>query len=111
VTPKLKQLQAHWYQKLRDSGFKDIEDPETGYLKTWTGYREFREDKAEYYRIVRNTLRSRRMAQFSRMRRAIWRLHSKGLSYTEIVAELGVSDQQVQRAVKAVRNEFSEYFK
>jgi hypothetical protein len=45
VNPKLKQLQAHWYQKLRDSGFEDIEDPETGYLKAWSGYREFRGTK------------------------------------------------------------------
>jgi DNA-binding NarL/FixJ family response regulator len=68
-------------------------------------------DKAEYYRLAQRTLSSRRMAQFSQTRRSIWRLHAKGLSYTEIVRELGVSDQQVQRAVKAVRKEFSEYFK
>jgi DNA-directed RNA polymerase specialized sigma24 family protein len=110
VNPKLKQLQAHWYRKLKDDGFEDIEDPDTGFLKTWTGYREFRVDKAAYYRLAQLTLASRRMARFSRTRRAIWRLHAKGLSYTEIVQELGVSDQQVQRAVKAVRQEFSEYF-
>lgn len=88
----LEDLKARWYQKLKESGFKDAED-KNGRLKDWPNQRIPRDystdtfkEKQEYYRLASqlyydypfpNTLHHR-----------IWGLHSAGESLREIAQKL-----------------------
>lgn len=92
--------QKEWSEKLKASGFKDIEDsngnlfPET-FTSNW-------QTKAEYYRYA-----SHHYWQLDGWRnegdRRIWGLHSEGLEVREIAARVGRSKSAVDRVIQRER--------
>lgn len=94
----LKALQKIWYEKLKKSGFVDIEDTNSSkqYLKSWHSiYFHCRytpqsfEEKQEYYRRAGIFLHDHKFD--SRLEKAIWSLHSEGMSIQKIGHELNLS--------------------
>jgi uncharacterized protein YdaT len=92
-----KKLQAEWYKKLKDEGFKDIEDTnsENEFLKDWhSSYFQTRhtpldfEANAEYYRRATALLNGYEFA--SELERSVWALHSDGVSLRKIAAKLEI---------------------
>lgn len=101
--PNLKALKKVWYQKLKESGFEDIEDVHSPreYLKTWhSHYFENRytpetfASKAEYYQRAARFLYEYHFEWFegstlvNHYEREIWRMHSEGMSFREIANNL-----------------------
>lgn len=128
----LKQLIQQWDQKLKQSGFVDIEDRKTGLLNTWSGkifygssiikddnfvdkinkinrtygYNSltYKESEAEYFRLASHCLHER---EFKSVRhRLIWQLHSEGLSYQKIAQELNITERKVRYAIEVMAKEF-----
>jgi hypothetical protein len=87
-----KELQKHWYTKLRDEGFEDIEDDQ-GRPKEWD-FNFFRnrfdpikyQATLQYYawaRFVLTTFKFR-----NELERMIWELHCEGLSERKIAIRI-----------------------
>lgn len=128
-TKNLKQLIKDWDQKLKDSGFKDIEDRKTGLLKHHggdislsvmqnrvTGYTvgrgystiAWKDSQAEYYRIAGQLLHE---AEFKSPRhRLIWQLHSEGVTECEIATILNITRRKVEYAIQKMQIEFGLKF-
>lgn len=124
---QLSRLIKEWDQKLRDSGFNDIEDRSKDTLKSWAGTcylqlnknGEFKvqpktkhgytslvhkESQAEYYRLAAQCLHE---AEFKNTKqRLIWQLHAEGYSYNEIAKELGLNFRKVRYVVDCLAKEF-----
>lgn len=91
MSPKeLQTLQGHWYKKLEDSGFIDIEDvehPESP-LKAWHSLKwnninlDFKEKVEQYYQKARDLLHTYEFE--NDMHRRIWEMHTEGLSKRKI---------------------------
>jgi O-methyltransferase involved in polyketide biosynthesis len=82
-------LQAEWDQKLADSGFEDAENRD-GTLKVWASHffavrynPTLFQAKEDYYRAAGSFLHEFKFA--NKGERAIWELHSQGISIREIV--------------------------
>lgn len=127
----LKQLTKAWDQKLKESGFKDIEDRKTGLLKHHGGdvnipcfYKSlepqnlsvnrgystlaWKESQAEYYRLASQILHE---AEFKTPRhRIIWQLHSEGTTQQEIAAILNITRRKVELCLKSMQIEFGLRF-
>lgn len=95
---ELQALQKEWYQKLKESGFKDAEQESAQnaepYLKEWHScYFSERHHptvfqiKHEYFYRAEQFLNDHNFS--SETEREIWRLHSEGVSYREIAKRLG----------------------
>lgn len=92
---QLKDLQKLWYQKLKASGFEDIEDTESPreYLKTWHScYFLHRHEpetfqlQQEYYRRASHFLHDHSFQTPSE--RLIWQYHTDGMSQRDIAETL-----------------------
>jgi hypothetical protein len=89
---EFKVLQKYWYELLRDTGFKDIENTE-GLLKEWD-FNFFRmrfnaiqyEATKSYYDQARHLLHTFEFK--NEMEKAIWELHCEGLSERKISQHL-----------------------
>jgi hypothetical protein len=115
-----KKLQKKWYNKLRASGFEDIEQGD--YLKASdkntsldeqyyeqrthsTKYRSrlWKDSQAEYYRMA---------AQFSHSRfdtvedRLVWQAHSEGKTNEEAGKRAGVTKREARTIVERLRIRF-----
>jgi len=123
--PNLKQLIKEWDEKLKQNGFSDIEDRETGLLKKWSGeviwdandyegpaiktdgrYSTlvWKESQAEYYRLAGMLLHD---ATFkSERHRAIWELHAEGLSDQQVADKLQLTYRKVRYAVECMQIQF-----
>lgn len=85
------QLQAEWYEKLKQDGFKDVEHK--GLLKTWDHF-YFQErytpdtfhTREAYYTLAQEFLNDHPFE--STMDRLIWEKHTAGLSVRETVTAL-----------------------
>ncbi len=101
-----KQLQDKWKQKLKDSGFEDIEQ-EDGNLVSWHSMyymlrytsAEFAE-KQEYYRLARHYLEAWPF-DTDRQRR-VWELMELGKTYGEIAKIIGVSSRTISTEVSSL---------
>lgn len=91
-----KELQNHWYQKLKENGFNDIEDTSSPreMLKSWHStlfiHRYEKERftaRQQYFEIVTQFLHSHEFE--SELEREIWFLHSEGKSLREIATITG----------------------
>lgn len=100
---QLKKLTAQWYQKLKDSGFEDIEDS-AGNLKQYhsirflaknirTGFNE----KQRYYELASQLLYSFPFKD-KRMKN-VWKLHAAGLQVPEIASALKISEESVRKTI------------
>ncbi len=111
----LKALQKIWYQKLKESGFDDIEDTSSKreYLKNWEStyfYRRYDpmsfEMKQEYYRQANLFLNEykfewiRGSSIINWMEKEIWRLHADGSSIRDIELALGLNRNKVHLIIK-----------
>lgn len=86
------QLKQFWYQKLKESGFKDIETFH-GYIKDWPSQRIQRDftidkiqEKQSYFRMASQLYWEHSFE--SALEKKIWELHCEGLSYREIAEAL-----------------------
>lgn len=115
---KFDKLRTQWYQKLKDSGFEDIEDTHSPneYLNAWhssyfqTRYdRDEFEEKREYYDRARSYLEEQMQTIeyliFSKqIDRLIWELYSEGMSLRQIAKALNTNKDKVQKIVKVISN-------
>lgn len=112
----LQKLKDKWYKKLKNVGFKDIEDYQ-GRLKSWstsgqTRYsdrnhnsRIYREARAEYYRRASQALYDNEFS--SKMDKTIWALHADGKTHREISEEIGLARNTVREHIYKMRTKFS----
>lgn len=90
-TLKFKKLKERWYKKLSDSGFEDVEYDEN-HLREYDSSITRRYDvhrigpKAEYYRLAGQFFFDHKFE--NAREKAIWELHSEGLSVTAIAQKL-----------------------
>lgn len=128
----LQKLIKEWDRKLKESGFKDIEDRKTDMLKSWSGTVAFnwevadkakqfeytqkygyssltwKQSQEEYYRLAGQILHE---AEFkSEQHRMIWEAHAEGLSQAEIAKKLKLSLMVVRWAIQKMALEFGLKF-
>lgn len=100
------ELRAHWYRRLRESGFRDIEacDPERNRLAYAIALGPaVRQANAEYYALAAEYLAT---AEFpTALEQAIWELHADGQTVREIARVVGCTRMYVQRRVARHRRE------
>jgi len=131
----LAQLIKEWDLRLKESGFVDIENRKNNalrgsggdvYLGNKTiemtasdrnqieinnggiarGYTSliWKESQAEYFRLASQCLHERDFK--SVIERIIWQLHSEGLTYQEIAAELNLTLDKARRTVERLAKDF-----
>lgn len=107
----LKALQKLWYEKLKLTGFVDIEDTSSPreYLKTWhSSYFIHRhtpesfQSTQDYYRRASQFLYE--YPYFKRMEKKVWALHTDGISMREIAERLDLllSDGKGSKSVYTI---------
>lgn len=120
--PLQEQIQ-YWDKVLELSGFEDIEDRRTGFLKVWSGkqlpvlpiknmaHRSgvyssliWKESQAEYYRLAGQFLYLKKFR--TKRHKIIWRLHSEGRTLKEIATKLGLTTRQIRYAVNCLQRDF-----
>jgi DNA-binding NarL/FixJ family response regulator len=93
----LKQLAKLWNKKLKDSGFKDIED-EHGNLKVYDSELQSRISKSEYLSTMHYYERARELVHSKYLEgrdRYIWQRHAEGESNEEIARSVGLNPKSV----------------
>lgn len=111
MTKPPKDLISHWYKRLKDEGFEDIEDTNSpnGMLKSWHHFRfqaQYDPDtfsaREKYYQLATHFLHSHTF--HSELERQVWFLHSEGKSVREIAKETGeVSKDGALKIIKALQ--------
>lgn len=119
----LKEQIAYWDRKLAESEFEDIEDRNTGRLKTYSGTKSistvqdkvlpgsagyssilWKKSQAEYYRLAGHFLYS---GEFKNKRhKSIWTLHCQGRSMREIAKNLRITLKKVRYAIECLEIDF-----
>lgn len=97
-TKEFKDLQAHWYNILRDDGFEDVEHPTSKALKSYQDTyplmrrstaniaAQYTPETAQYYQFVKSFLHNG--PKITSKDRIIMRLHAEGTSLRKISAYL-----------------------
>lgn len=109
MSNQLKELQAEWYAKLKEEGFKDIEDANnnlSAYHSTRFYHEQKRtgfsiEDMAEYYTLAQQLVYEVKFA--SEKEKLVWTLYAKGEIWVDIIKELKahrVSFDYINKTVK-----------
>lgn len=106
MSDKLEKLQAKWNQKLKDSGFEDIEQKD-GNLKSWHSMyfmcrysaKEFAE-KQEYYRLARQYLEYWPFK--SERQKRVWDMMEVGRTYKEMAKSLRTSTSTISAEVASL---------
>jgi hypothetical protein len=118
-TTGFKALQAHWYQKLRESGFVDIEsedarhDTRPGFDRGGYGVSKTRGSNASrsevcaqaayrYFELALHLLES--FAFESELQRSIWRMHCQGFSLRQISQTVRKDKDHVHGVVKTLKS-------
>jgi hypothetical protein len=105
-----KKVQAHWYQKLKNEGFKDIEDTrsEDRLLLTWhSRYFVYKysslgfQSKQVYFEMAQDFLNEHPFASDWDIQ--VWTLHTEGLSIREIARKLDTKRCRVELTIKRLR--------
>lgn len=111
--PDFEQLQAYWYQKLKELGFEDAENRK-GYLKDYPQKRLAREytqetfeEKQNYYRLASQYFHDGYF--FDAHEKKVWELHVLGLPNRDIAFELRTETNRVNK--DNVRNIVNKYAK
>lgn len=99
-----KELKQKWYQKLRKTGFKDIEQ-EDGNLTSWSyitrtaGFDIIKaQAKEQYYRLATHFLASYRFKDS--VDKKIWTLHTSGVSIRNIAKKLKCNPWTIFKKIK-----------
>lgn len=97
----IKQLKAHWYQKLKEEGFKDAETP-NGYLKDHPVERLKRDytpekfnEKQNYFRLAAQFYHDHTFDSFHEQK--VWQLHAEGLSLREMATQLRTKENHINK--------------
>jgi len=102
--PELKALQKHWYKKLKDEGFNDIEDTNSPreLLKQWHStyfYRHYTvetfQDKQDYWRTCSRFLHSHTFQTVHEKK--VWELYCDGQSLRQIADQLRTKKKRVNK--------------
>jgi uncharacterized protein YerC len=112
----LKKLQKKWYKKLKDDGFVDIEEHESGHnrLHRWDSHyfqRRYTPDTfnavTEYFHMMDDLYLTYDFEGNERNKR-IMDLHRKGCTYSEISKEVDYSISMVRRVIVRIRADYYE---
>jgi len=110
-----KKLKAHWYQRLKDEGFEDIETDEnasgTIALKVWHSEHfqkpsrqpERFEEKRDYYILATQFLESFEFQ--THLQRRIWTFHAHGFSLRAIGRFVGKDKDHVHGVVRSLKTQ------
>lgn len=81
-------LKDEWYERLKDSGFEDLENDHENLIKHSSSfyYRNKTQQKEEYYRLAGFFLHDHYFS--STTEKLIWQRHQDGVSIREILNEL-----------------------
>lgn len=107
TSPSFKKLQKQWYKKLKDEGFKDIEN--VGYYMTSAinlraVATKDREAIQEYYSNATSVLYE---TQFdTEKEKKIWELHCEGLSLRKVAAKYGISKSGAQSIIAKIQKKY-----
>lgn len=106
-TKKFEDLNKVWKDKLKESGFEDIEQDED-HLKTWhskrfktRSAREYGKEKLEYYRRARQFLHEYSFKNEAEYK--VWKMHSDGISLADIDLSLGGRHGKANYVVRKLR--------
>lgn len=112
-TKKFKQQQAKWYKKLKDKGFKEIEqtpDNESGFLRQWDGSyfkthytAETLKAKQDFYRIATHYIESGHFDYG--YEKIAWSRYVEGASYEAIAKEINVGIVKVWKILRKLRKQ------
>lgn len=99
---QLKDLQKIWYQKLKDSGFKDIESSQKKAFNTPTRHTVFNLKYIQsYYSACENILERDQFE--NEIARIIWTLHARGMSNRQIMKETKRAMATVNRYITKIK--------
>ena len=113
-TPEFLRLRREFYKKLKDKGFKDIENidwatGDSGNLLNGFGHmdavRRWSPESQRYYELARQKANNMRSRKYSKDDRRIWRLHAEGQSFRAIERTTGIPRARVSRTVKRIAKE------
>ena len=104
-------LKNEWYQKLRETGFEDIER-EVGGLQVFHGRKnrlseilnipyEVRLAKEQYFRVLSQILSDEKTEFYSENHRKIMELHLEGKTQVAISKEVGFCVRHIRRIIKS----------
>lgn len=102
-TEEFERVNAEWRQKLKSSGFKDIEKANGDYTKEIKRKDEFTTSmNANYWTMATNYLHN---GQFdSEDERTIWEMHCEGASLNTIAKHLGTSNWMPRVVIAKIKN-------
>lgn len=108
-SPKFKRLQSHWYKKLKDSGFEDIENVNSPgeSLHQWHSFYFFNYSKASfdirwsYYQRATELLYDYVFENITE--RKIWAAHANGDSIRKIAAEFEMPFNEVRLTISKIK--------
>lgn len=112
---ELKKLQREWDEKLKKSGFQEIENRENGLLKVWHSYHFQKQDQGRiesqslYYEKAWEFFHRHPFKDLLELR--IWELHCEGLSLRQIAKELRLKTCRAYKVIcvlKELMNEVEE---
>lgn len=99
---KTKKLAQLWQQKLKASGFNDIEN-ELGMLHSWDSFRFANIDPEHFYAVRDKYIDAAQLPELYQIRNAlelkIWLLYSDGFSYREIAELVSRNKEFIQRTI------------
>lgn len=107
-------LRREYYKKLKDKGFRDIENidwstGDSGNLLNGFGHmdavRRWSPESQRYYELARQKANDMRSRKYSKDDRKIWRLHAEGHSFRAIERTTGIPRARVSRTVKRIAKE------
>lgn len=107
---EFKELQAQWYQKLKESGFEDIENTDKGCLKMWSSTfqhektihssQAFHAKQAYFYEATHSSQQFLDCPLFfDPIDQRAWRYHCDGLSLREISLKLNQSGYKTNKDI------------
>lgn len=107
---KFKKLQQHWYQKLKDDGFVDIEYS-SRHMEHRVRFdnsprRKMHEQTRDYYLRAFQVPQEELIKEHGEKGNFIWSLHAIGSSAAEISKKTGTSTIRISKLIKAVQEKY-----
>jgi hypothetical protein len=119
-TKQFLELQKKWYEKLKESGFDDIEFGEKQeLLKCWESSHFYMtqdqfDNKREYYHLASQFLFFYKFE--SKLDRIIWKFHAHGFTYRKIARRLNAvrlsspqNKDKIMHVIKRLRSEMKKF--
>ena len=107
------QLKDYWYERLKRSGFKDIENKK-GLLRVWS--QELSVDKVtplwrlsaeEYYRLASQLIHEERfILGVGAVDKIVWKMHARGIGSPKIATRMGMNPKTVESKIRLLQKKF-----